>query len=914
MSITIDSPLLTFTTADYTAAHLSIVLLADNNYAPLATIDYGGGAFLSIIVDAAASSTSAFSLPITWTQVNAVTSGGRTFTQTVTPESPSTGEFVYNPYTNTVQVYSITPVRSLQVYGTSATILYNPPLLPPPYPQLFTNLPLTGTIQFNRQFEQFPTASFELESTLTKSQLQSVFTPGNELDLYGLPLRINSVSITELPRSIYPDARCKISVFLGCRWQNWIDQPCFLRTNGSNTAPNNTPFQDPDCATDSASSATNPNNSTTIQTLLAKLKIPYVGPNLALVLIPPSTPLAATANPSQLLQERLRVANCFVRWSNSLAVETVSITGVQAWSCSESDILGQIETSYEAIARPNKTRLLQIANLNPLTPDLINFPSTIQPPPTPQLRSESPTALSFEYANVELTGQFSESQQNNQQRTQGNSQPRYVRKPPNRTTRTDGDATADTPLAGVTSVQTMSMCFDIGGQTKTRSFVTEEDGAQITIINEVWGFAFTADSIYNTATDKLSGDPNQLWKCLKKTRTDYTYDDKTGYLLSTVESGYNTVRFKQESADNPETLGLDTSDDDYPLYKFIQIPVCTRTSYQLRIMPDYTIDGLTETYKVCNRDGTSTTQLLLNPDYSPPYYVEIEDTESVAFASYPNPENIGVIPDSEDKLLPDLITGEESGFKAITTIIPAVYEEKFTGSSDNGIPIITQGTQLAPQRYVKYIKKFKAQGAAIATVLEEISTEQGTGNPPQATKRPPRYQKEQDNQNQNKVQTPQQQYRYLLQTQGYTVNDPVGGSESFSLATTLTSALIAARCKLAIENWRVGLSERLQIPGNLSIAEGDRFNYFCNGEYRQRVVLGANTTLNILGVVDGQPRITAVTALTLGPYVTPNLTYSALPVPASPKAPTTNLVFTNVVSDTLGYVIDWSVVRSRRNP
>ncbi|MHC5832861.1 MAG: hypothetical protein ACYT04_96985, partial [Nostoc sp.] len=95
------------------------------------------------------------------------------------------------------------------------------------------------------------------------------------------------------------------------------------------------------------------------------------------------------------------------------------------------------------------------------------------------------------------------------------------------------------------------------------------------------------------------------------------------------------------------------------------------------------------------------------------------------------------------------------------------------------------------------------------------------------------------------------------QTAGYTAASPVNGSESFPLAKTLGEALIAASCKLAIENWRNGFTETLQIGGNLDIKEGDRFNYWCNGEYRQRVILGIQTTLNILGAVNGVPKVTA---------------------------------------------------------
>jgi hypothetical protein len=124
----------------------------------------------------------------------------------------------------------------------------------------------------------------------------------------------------------------------------------------------------------------------------------------------------------------------------------------------------------------------------------------------------------------------------------------------------------------------------------------------------------------------------------------------------------------------------------------------------------------------------------------------------------------------------------------------------------------------------------------------------------------------------------------------------------------------AARCKLAIENWRNRLTETLQIDGNLLIKEGDRFNYYCNGEFRQRVVLGVQTTINILGVVNGIPKVTATTSLTLGRWMLPNLTYSKVLVPKEPKAPEVNITVLNVIDAELGSIIDWARIRSRRNP
>jgi hypothetical protein len=909
--LTIASAFLPTKSLGHYRAHLAEVCLEENNYAPLVVVDFGETE--TITVEA---STGAIALPAGWTSVTAIACNGQTFTPTSTPESPQSGEFLYNPYTNTVQVYGASG-QSFQVYGATEQIKFAPPLLPPPYPQLFTNLPLKGTIQINCQFEQQPSGQFEFEVALPKGVIQGILAPGTEIDLYNVPLRINSLRITELPRSIYPDGRCIVTASLGGRWDNYLSEPCFLRADGKNNFPSNVPFQDPDCTTGSTTSSTNPNISTTIQQLLAKIGISYTGPNLAVVPIPSGTLVDTVVNPVQLMSDRLRVANSFIRWSNAAAVEVVPINSMRVWNYQESDILEQTETSYEAIAKTSKRRLTSIANYNPPSPDLVNFPSTVQSPPIPQMASEAATALAFEYPNTELTLNLPETQTQNssqQELNQGQSTPRYVRLPSKREVRIDGDPNAQIPLEGVALIQQMSLIFDIGGQTKTRSTTTTEDGTTTQVIDEIWGFACYADQIYNTEDDKLYGNPNTYWVCLKLTTTTYTYDLGTGYLLATYTSGYNTIRYRQETADNPETLGLDPSDSEYSLYAFFRIPVISRTSYYLQLMPDYNDDGQFELVKVCNRDGTSSVQPLINPDYAPPYYVEYERTESVAFASTPNPDNEGLTADSDTPFAPDIVGGEESRFESLVQVTEATYEQILTGF-DNGIPIYKQGAEITPQKWTKYIKQFKAQGQAIASALEQISVEEGTGELPVATRRANLYTKEQPAPSPSQAtQIPQQQYRYFLQTAGYTAANPIQGTENFPVAQTFQQSLTAAKCKLAIENWRNGFTETLQIAGNLQIRDGDRFNYLCDGEYRQRVVLGVQTTLNILGVVNGIPQVTASTSLTLGRWMLPAVSYTQIPVLPKPKAPGYDITVTNVISANLGSTIDWTTVRSRRNP
>ncbi|KYC42059.1 hypothetical protein WA1_18835 [Scytonema hofmannii PCC 7110] len=899
ISIDFNSPTIDTT---YTA-HLTE--MPEGGYAPLVRIDYGEVEAIAIN-----NPPKIIALPQDLDLVSVIANG-----QTLTPTVAKTlkyGEYQYDPYTKTVRVF-VPGVRSLVLLGKKEQIKYAPPMLPGPYPWLFTRLPLEGNIQIDRDFEQHPRVSFQLESTLSKSQLQQIFTPGTELEIYGLPLRINSIRIVELPRSIYPDSRCKISVSLGGKWENRIEDPVFLRRDGGNSTPNNEPFQDPECSTGVLNSTTDPNNSVSIQELLSRAGIPYSGPTLKPVPIERGTPRDAVVSPSQLLEERLRVANSFVRWSTTSAVEVIPINSTKAWFYQEPDILGEVETSYDAIARPSK-RAAIVPNINPIAPDFVYFPSAIQKAPIPTIKSEIPTALAFEYPNVELTGEFSNPKDDTREKTQGQSQPRYVRKPPTRDTRIDGDLNAHNPPDGVSVIRVMSLCFDLGGSTKTRSYVNQEDGTEVSKVDEIWGFAYTALQIYDDGSDELKGNALQYWKCIKRTRTDYIYDEGTGYLLYIFESGYNTVRWRQESTDSPETLEIEETDEEQELYEFFRIPVTSRSSYRLKLMPEYSSEGLFETYKVCNRDGTSSLRALINPDYAPPYYVEWERTESFAFASRPNPDNEGVEPDSETKLAPDLIVGEESMFEARVEVIPAVYEEKLVGF-DNKIPIYEQGVQLYPQKWIKYIKKFKAEGQQIAQALAETSIEQGTGDLPVHQRRVALYAKEEPSQNNSKTESDrEQQYKYLIRTPGYTSEDPVNGSEDFPLAKTLEEALTAARCKLAIENWRQGLTETLDIGGNLNIKEGDRFNYYLNGEYRQRVVLGASTTLNILGAIDRKPRLTAVTRLTLGRWMLPQLEYFKIPVNGDPSNPELSVLVINIINENLGQLLDWASVRSRRNP
>ncbi|NJO65404.1 MAG: hypothetical protein HC836_47115 [Richelia sp. RM2_1_2] len=262
-------------------------------------------------------------------QVDSVVIGTTFLTPAINPESPQLGEYIFNPYSKQLQIFSKAPPRSIQVISPPPLIPVIPPLLQEPHPQLFKNLPITGTIQLNRSFENHPTATASFEIALPRSVIQNILSPGLEVDIYGLPLRIENLDITELPRTIYPDMRCNVTINFGGKWENYLEEPVFLRDDGNNNLIlDNEP--DPDCGIGVASN--NNNRETTVIKLLNKAGIPYTGTILKTVNIPNDTPRDATADPVALLQERLRVANSFVRWSNPAAVEVTQINGGAIWN------------------------------------------------------------------------------------------------------------------------------------------------------------------------------------------------------------------------------------------------------------------------------------------------------------------------------------------------------------------------------------------------------------------------------------------------------------------------------------------------------------------------------------------------------------------------------------------------------
>jgi len=806
---------------------------------------------------------------------------------------------------------------SIIIGGFLSQIKFNPNLITG-LPSIFHFIAIEGQLSFVRSFENHPTAKFDFQTQSSKDTVCSIFSPGRELDLFGIGYRVASVSCTEQPMSIHPEGRVDVSVSFSGKWENNLNDPCFLRQDGANTIPITEPFIDPECL-DVGSAPTDVQVS--LSTLFERIKIPLKGSLLQTVVIPRGTAKDQLVNPSQLLGERLRLGNSFVRFSNAVGLDVINIDGLSSHFIFEADILEAVETNYEGIDKESKQGLI-LFDLDPPPLNFINFPSEIIQP-VPNLGGFFVPNLSFEYPVVELQGEFLDPPKKDKEQTQGK-KPKYVKREVKIQTRIDGDVTADEPPDGVYSIRVMSLCGDLGGEKKTRTYVKEANGTILETKEEVWEFLFTGEEIYQQQSGKYSGNPNQFWRRSKLVTTNYTYDEDltggggTGYLLNRMGSGYIMARWKTENPGKPETIALIGNDSPNAenlrnLYRFFKVPVVERHSRQLKLMPDFNSDDLFEVIKTCNKDGTSSYSPLINPDYAPPYYVAHELTEKSSFDQRSNPANDGKSVNNGDILQPDLFVGSLEVYESkITSIAPPVFEKTFFAK--DGVVYTKIGEQISPQKWYRYNSKFSASGQAIALSLTDVSNEEGIGDLPLAEpRRQPLYKREEPADLQNDITKDEAKYKYLIWTKGYSSQDPISGTENFQLAKTFDEALVAAKCKLAIENWRNGYIETIKISFRREIKEGDRVNYLCKGKYRERVVMSVNHELNIIGNINSKSMVTGYTTLQLGRYVKPTIEFAKIQLPST-KKPGYDISVFNINSKELGNVIDWGNIKSRRNP
>jgi hypothetical protein len=567
----------------------------------------------------------------------------------------------------------------------------------------------------------------------------------------------------------------------------------------------------------------------TVAALASKNSVPVtsVGTDWQ-VKIPADAPKDATANWLSELQARTRQNGAIVFFSSPSAVKTILAAGGNFWSYR----VPLIEVSPAGDFQHNDGRF----------------------------------GYSVEYPKVKIEGEFSApKQQANTEATQQNSdtvnKPRWKLREPKVLQAVNGDLDIGVPPENTPTIKTLDLTWDTSGPTKTQERTLTIDGLTIERTVTTWGFVYTAEDIYHEETETApayySGNASSYWYTVKQEVETFNYDPKTGYLLGTTTVGWQMLRFKTENAERPETVFADPDEPEEQrrlfMFRFRKCPINGATSYYLEQHLDYYKDipapPLIE-YKICLPDGSSRPAFTEDPNYIPPFFVSVEMVHRNSFVWSPHPDNQTEAAKDEDFVRrPDLTLGEETLNRKILKILPSATTELDV----NGLVFDSLLVKI-PDRYNEYTSNFSASGPNFKNSSEETKVTNHDGRPPIATRKPPRYEKEEPSTTSNDptATPPPGSVDYYLLTPGYSLSSPTNGSVSYPYAKTLNAALVAAQTDLKVRDAQESVQFGFSVPFNPFIQEFDKISVSTFFDSYQTRALSVGNSVLIQGIQNGE--------------------------------------------------------------
>lgn len=825
--------------------------------------------------------------------------------------NPRPGEFVFDPYQEAIAIYPKESDRleeglSVQAVGTAEGISSD--RLQPPFPEIFYKVPLTGELTWSRGLEQHPSGNLTLDATDRNiDAIREAFRNGTELSFYGIGFRVGGYSEERAPIDEYPAGEWKVSISLGGMWENYTDKSVNLREQtpqvGSAIA-----YSDPACGPgeSSNSSTTTTSNQITFAQLAARAGAAYDGPELK-IKIAGDTPKDATTTLDQELQPRLRINNAFAFYSGTQAIAARNFYNTRLWNFGE--YLGGFSRTYQAIADPQQ---YSGQDLNLPQPDpTLPLPDTVQLPPTKILQPEPTNFVGYaaKYPCVRLEGKFTQPATQTGEDTQGSGS-KVIYPAGKLLTLRSGHGYPELPPKGSKRIKTTSLNHDQSGPKKVSKLSTSENGSPLYEETFTYGFAYLGRDIANS-DDELDGIPGAWWQLVRYEKTSYVYDEKTLYLLGTDTIGWQLARFKTESAETPETVGMDSGDPMLPLYEFRRVPINSKTRYILKQYREFYKDvadraSSSPTEKKCDRAGSSTVVATTSSTTDPePMFIAAEASETICYARTPNPDS------TPDAPLPDYETGEESYTYKFVKILPSKNTV-----SDFGVSLSQSraGRNLG-DRYVQFTPQDFGQDPNFASVSQEFTFEEFEGRPAQATRK--NKPTEDDGADTGDREDPDSGlYKYVLTTPGYDPKvNPEQGNISYEYAETLEQAQNAAKLDLKLRDCKESFQEKKTVPFNPWMAEGDRYRDITSGYLCDRRILGVGCKVAFNGrLIDGSLDITAgETDLTLGieRAIENQVTVHKLPVPDPQSNQNSGVVYNS--DFTLGDLLP-NTLPNRRNP
>jgi hypothetical protein len=809
--------------------------------------------------------------------VVAVVADSQVYVPASNPSNPQVGEFIQNPYTNEVILYTATPLTTLNIQALATSQVAYRRRIPSPHPEWFSRVPITGRFSISVAFEQQPTGSIEF-SCLGRNNLISLlnaFRPDTRIPFYGYGLRVVNSQVNQEPLAQQPIGYYNITISLSGANEWELSEPISIGELSNTNIPG-IPIDTSQVRT----------GKITVIQLAARAGINLTMPTTSINIENRQVTDFLTVDTE--FRARLRHQGLFADYCED-TVRAKDIDSVGRWFYADQDLLEAPTIQY--LGRQTKQELGNTLTIASTTRTVGPLPTTFDAVGNFTLQAENPSLIgrSNVFPGTEITGTFTgslppEFNEDKQGQTRSEAAPQWRRKPIQRITLEQGDTEPTIPPENTNIIKTTSLNYTNSGPTKVIESTTTENGAPVKATTKVYGFVYLAKDTGVVQGNQLRiTNPSSYWRLVKETTTTWVYDPKWGYELGTITNGRELFAFQTES-DSLETYSLAQGSPESQSYEITWKSIYEVTGRLLKLMSRVYDDiivneGKWTYFNYTAPDGSNQVGRVADPNFAPGYFTEREWNYHNSFDSMPSPKKDKTFTDpstDQQKTIkpPPLTTGRESLNRRELKVYPA----PLSYSAENG-RLVKRPSRTIPDRYTEFTSEFSAEGSNYQDAVMKTTFADRVGRPGIAGRKPDEYEQVPPEGSSTPAFDDRRLNQHIVTSPGYTVQ--VREQQSYPYAVTLDDAKKAVRTdSIAAEITNPSRSVNIVVPINLQIRPGDKVLVTISGIIYSCRVNRADHEGQILGVVDNVLQIEGETRLQLSPDREPDYTWTTRPNPA----------------------------------
>jgi len=829
---------------------------------------------------------------------NIITSTNQLPNEQVTKLAASPGTFLFNPVTQKVLLCCKVNTKitqdplPLKILKNKEIFISNQIELP----DFIVEHKLVGGFTISRSFESHPSISFKLMCSRDEiDEIRNKFRDrfDEKYIFYGIPFRLTNYSEVIGERVIYPEGHYDIDLSFTGWYEKLISQPIFVKDRGESNRSSK-PFEAPQCKVGRSSTSSNLANSLNkpeelvvpLSSYANRLGFSYLGYDFLCNYQRPVAPNLTTTFASEL-DSRKRTKGLYVLYSSDEGVKTIKWATPQKYKVREDRIISPISYSD---------------NMSEL--------------------GYKPTELSW--------NQSEEEPLNNQgEDTFQNTKPQWLQLKISVKESVSDPDNATSPPSDSGMLRSMDLNYDASGKIKTKTFTKREGTTILWEKVETWGFMYLSKDIVKERDGEsiLEASPSNYWGLTESQETTHIFDPSTGYYLGNKITGWKMCRFKQESSTETAKLEQEKSaiadpaskiyeadanvrgeklfelNEIIDCYRFRAVPITGGTQFILRQNRDYYRDANGNTpnvpYQVCSSNGKLITKYKKDPTWVEPMHIGEEYTFYSCYSRIEDPANLALRREFRDSppetptdnpiYNPPLTTGRETEIHKKTFIhrSKSTIKEEGLGFTSTGTiardNFIGDDKEGLEEKYETHITERSAQDSNFRNAFTSIRVEDGSGRPPEATRKQlpfvPKteesvkenadvYYKMTETKRKDAIQKPKDKYKYLLITQGYSLDDPIQGSVSYNTKHQ-SQAFLGAITDLEIDDMNSNCSISLTTLFRPEMIEGSKVTFNYSWDAWKCRVINNSSSVNIVGyqkLEDGRllTEVTGSTSLSLG--------------------------------------------------